>query len=183
MTHAYFFGYGSLVNRNTHLYTPVRMARLPGWRRQWVATPHRGLCYLTAVKDEACAIDGLVAEVPGADWAALDTRETGYDRHDTKVPGSDHATAIYAVPEQSWQPHGPEHPILLSYLDVVIAGYLSEFGTDGPQHFFETTSGWDAPVLNDRDAPLYPRAQPLTTPVRERVDDWLASCKSTILVS
>ncbi|MDX5384038.1 MAG: gamma-glutamylcyclotransferase, partial [Rhodobacterales bacterium] len=35
MKDAFFFGYGSLVNRATHDYGQARAATLPGWRRAW----------------------------------------------------------------------------------------------------------------------------------------------------
>jgi hypothetical protein len=49
------------------------------------------------------------------------------------------------------------HPVLLSYLDVVVQGYLQEFDEAGVAHFFDTTDGWDAPLLDDRTHPHYPR--------------------------
>ncbi|MEO0752271.1 MAG: gamma-glutamylcyclotransferase family protein, partial [Pseudomonadota bacterium] len=79
-TDAYFFGYGSLVNRNTHDYPDARPARLLGWRRVWRHTDLRPVAYLTVVPDDTAEIDGLMAAVPNADWAALDIRERAYDR-------------------------------------------------------------------------------------------------------
>ena len=55
-----------------------------------------------------------------------------------------------------------QKPILQSYLDVVFQGYLDHFGEDGIASFIATTLDWDRPILNDRDAPLYPRAQNLS---------------------
>jgi len=59
---------------------------------------------------------------------------------------------------------------LLSYLDVVVQGYEQVFGEAGVAAFFASTDGWDAPILNDRDAPQYPRHQPLATVQRDLVD-------------
>ena len=42
-------------------------------------------------------------------------------------------------------------------------------GEAGPAHFFETTTGW-GPVLDDRNDPLYPRAQTLAAQTRITVD-------------
>ena len=77
---AYFFGYGSLVNRNTHHFADAHRAQLRGWRRAWRHTSLREVAYLTVVPDEASVIDGLIAAVPADDWAALDEREGAYDR-------------------------------------------------------------------------------------------------------
>ena len=81
--------------------------------------------------------------------------------------------AIYAIPEGRHQAPTPESPILLSYLDVVIQGYLREFGEAGAVAFFETTDGWETPVRDDRTTPVYPRHKVLTASERGFVDDQL----------
>jgi len=63
---------------------------------------------------------------------------------------------------------------LLSYLDVVVQGFVHEFGTAGAKAFFETTDGWDTPVLDDRAAPIYPRAQTLSAEEQALTDRLLA---------
>ncbi|MEL7097261.1 MAG: gamma-glutamylcyclotransferase family protein [Pseudomonadota bacterium] len=174
MTTPYFFGYGSLVNRATHDYPQAQTAVLPGWRRQWVRSRHRAdVVFLTAMPDPGARIDGLIAAVPGADWEALDAREAGYRRHLTPQmqPGP---VSVYAVDPEDMVPQG-NHKILLSYLDVVVQGFLREFGTDGAERFFDTTTGWDIPVHNDRAAPIYPRAQTLTAEETRLVDTLLAA--------
>jgi hypothetical protein len=166
MKHAYFFGYGSLVNRATHAYPHAAPAIANGWRRAWVHTPTRPHAFLTAVRAPGHRIEGLIAAVPGNDWAALDEREAEYAR----IPDTDNilhsipevaGISIYAVPPESSSGMEGVHPILLSYLDVVLQGYLREFGEPGAETFIGTTDGWEAPVLDDRDAPLYPRYQRL----------------------
>lgn len=182
MTHPvkdpYFFGYGSLVNARTHDYENVQVATLKGWRRAWRASPLRAVCYLTAVPCADSEIDGLVASVPGADWGALDLRERAYAR----VPLGDEVThqagdievAVYAISDGAHRAPTAQNPVLLSYLDVVVQGYLHMFGRAGVERFFATTDGWHAPIQNDRDAPIYPRAQMLTDAERGLVDDWRA---------
>ncbi|CUH79107.1 gamma-glutamylcyclotransferase family protein [Tropicibacter naphthalenivorans] len=186
MTDTYFFGYGSLVNRLTHGYTPAHTARLRGWRRAWRAVPERDLCFLTAIPDPKAEILGLIAPVGADGWAALDTREAAYERHDaTRAIAHDSAAAhiaVYAIAPGRISLPTDRNPILLSYLDVVIQGYLTEFGPEGVAHFVETTSGWDAPILNDRAKPLYPRAQSLTQDERRMVDDILTRLGSKVLV-
>jgi hypothetical protein len=66
-----------------------------------------------------------------------------------------------------------DHAILLSYLDVVVQGFLKEFGESGVTRFFDTTDGWNTPVLNDRNDPRYPRAQVLSTAETALVDHHL----------
>ncbi len=184
MSDPFFFGYGSLVNRDTHGYGEAYHARLSGWRRTWRHTALRELAFLTAEPAADVAIDGLIARVPGDDWAALDEREAGYDRHPLAA-GLRHdapravAAQIYAVPAPE-TPLAPR-PILLSYLDVVVQGFLREFGADGADAFFATTAGWEAPVLDDRAAPRYPRHRVLARAERAFVDDRLAGMGARIL--
>lgn len=183
--HPRFFGYGSLVNRDTHDYPNAVRATLSGWRRKWVRTNAYHLAYLSVVPDEGTLIEGLTAEVPAGDWDALDSREHGYARlasgaavsHDlSPAPPVSH----YSVPQASWVTDG-SHAILLSYLDVVVQGYLREYGAGGVVRFFDTTDGWDTPILNDRAAPRYPRAQTLTAQETALVDQHLALRTATMI--
>jgi hypothetical protein len=108
--------------------------------------------------------------VPEGDWPALDAREIGYERRSTPWP----EVAVYAVPAPlAGAPHGG--PILLSYIDAVLQGFLDEYGPGGPDHFATTTDGWHIPVLNDRARPRYPRAQALSDAQRARVDAVLSA--------
>lgn len=185
MSIPYFFGYGSLVNRATHDFPNASKARLSGWRRTWRHTDLRPVAFLTVVPDDCSQIEGLIAHVPRDDWVALDYRERAYERvsvtqavqHDTK---QDAEIAVYAVPEHKHATPVACHPILLSYLDVVVQGYLREFGPQGADRFFASTTGWDAPVLNDRATPRYPRHQQLTAQETGFVDDHLAALSVNI---
>lgn len=166
MTHSYFFGYGSLVNAATHRYAPTERLRIQGWRRTWRQVADHPVALLSAMPDDDSAIDGLIAPVPDNNWAALDAREQGYNRlvlTPAALPDSyqEHDIAIYAVPETPVDGDPHKRPILLSYLDVVLQGYLQQFGPLGAEQFLATTDGWDRPVQDDRAAPRYPRHQAL----------------------
>lgn len=183
MADPFFFGYGSLVNRETHDFPQINRASLTGWRRGWRHTNMRDVAFLTAVPDPSSTIQGLIAHVPNQDWVALDEREWAYDRVQITAMVShplDHdiEIAVYAIPAERYSKPSLKHPILLSYLDVVIQGYLREFGETGAADFFTTTDGWDIPVLNDRAAPQYPRHQCLTAHETAFVDDQLAQITS-----
>ncbi len=178
----FFFGYGSLVNRATHAYPNAARARVMGWGRAWKKTSLRKGAFLTAVEAHGSEIEGLIAAVPGADWAALDEREFAYHRLPVTDISHEHDGAldvqIYRTrPDLEVESSDP-HPILLSYLDVVVQGYLKEFGQDGAMRFFETTTGWDCPILNDRSAPLYPRHQVLSTTETGFIDDRLKEIRA-----
>lgn len=172
----YFFGYGSLVNRATHDFSDPRPARLAGWCRAWRHTDLRPVAFLTAVPAPGAEIDGMIAHVPKGDWGALDQREWAYDRipatsavtHSIKYPVE---IAVYAVPEGRQKTPSDRYPILLSYLDVVVQGYLREFGQSGADRFFATTLGWESPIMNDRAEPRYPRHQQLKPEETAFVDD------------
>ena len=186
MADPFFFGYGSLVNRATHAFEDAHPARLSGWRRAWRHTRLRPLAFLTAVPAEGHVIDGLVAHVPNDDWAALDEREHAYDRTpvthvtDHAVPRAIHVQ-VYSIPHGRHGVPDETHPVLLSYIDVVVQGYLREFGEAGVARFFDTTDGWDAPILDDRAAPIYSRSQRLTGDERGLVDNGLRAVDARII--
>ena len=186
MADPFFFGYGSLVNRATHVFEDAHPAHLKGWRRAWRHTNLRPVAFLTAVPAEGHQIDGLIAHVPGDDWTALDFRERAYDRtHVTErtvhrvhrpiqVQVYSIAPGKHGVPDET-------HPVLLSYIDVVVQGYLREFGEAGVQRFFESTDGWDAPILDDRADPVYSRHQRLDPHERDLVHHWLRAVEARVI--
>lgn len=184
MSAPHFFGYGSLVHRSTHVY-PVRApAKLQGWRRAWRHSTHREIAFLTVMRAPGSVISGLIAEVPGGDWAALDAREHAYDRVRLAASETKGAEALdlhlYEASAHHTAPPSLRHPVLMSYLDTVIGGYLAEFGVAGAEAFFDSTDGWDAPILNDRAAPIYPRAQPLAPQERALVDSALRTLSAQV---
>lgn len=174
-----FFGYGSLVNLATHDYRDPRPARLSGWRRVWRHTSLRDAAFLSVEPDPSSTISGVLARVPGADWLALDAREAAYDRQDVSHAvlhdGALGPTAVYQVSPQHIMAPSTDHPVLLSYLDVVVQGFLRMYGPDGVADFFATTGGWDTPIFDDRAAPQYPRHQRLTPSETALVDAHLAA--------
>ncbi len=183
MSHPRFFGYGSLVNLATHDYADPRPARLLGWRRIWRHTDLRPAAFLSVERAAGVEIEGITAGVPGADWAALDAREYAYIRRDVshEVTPSHGETAVYEVEASRLVAPDVAHPILLSYLDVVVQGFLRVHGADGAARFFATTSGWQAPILNDRHAPRYPRAQTLSAAETATVDQALAQLGARVI--
>ena len=183
--HPHFFGYGSLVNRDTHDFTPVHSSRIKGWRRGWHRAPVRPAAFLSVVQDAGSVIDGVIAPVPNDDWQSLDAREYAYDRVVVTQSVTHSASdvrdiSIYAIPSAAIAPPDEDHPILLSYVDAVIQGYLREFGETSAAHFVDTTEGWATTVLNDRQDPIYPRAQVLTQQERAFVDDMLVTVNARV---
>lgn len=186
MTTPCFFGYGSLVNTATHSYTEPRPATLQGWRRIWRHATDRQIAYLSVHPVPEARIDGLLASVPRGDWAALDEREDGYDRHiipeqTLSYQGpAPHAPHLYVASPGRYQDPQVDHPILLSYLDVVVQGFLQVFGPEGAERFFQTTDGW-CKILDDRAEPLYPRAQRLEASQQAFVDKQLEQLSALVV--
>jgi Gamma-glutamyl cyclotransferase, AIG2-like len=181
-----FFGYGSLVNTDTHDYRNCRTATLSGWQRCWRQSSLRDTAYLSVEPVPGISIQGLIADVPGGDWAALDVRETGYDRlalaaaqitSDSPVPAVTH---IYKTSHHHLPDRASNHPLLLSYLDCVVQGFLAQFGPGGVSAFFASTSGWHTPIRNDRAEPHYPRARRLSVAETALVDSHLAALPAVI---
>ncbi len=186
MTDCFFFGYGSLVNARTHSYPETHMATLAGWKRSWRHTNLRPFPFLSVIKDDASQISGLMARVPGDDWSALDLREKGYARQTLSEHQVSHNRPAPATVQiyQTLHLHDitgrASYPILLSYLDVVVQGFLDIYGEQGVTDFFASTDGWEAAILDDRSAPLYARHQTLSKAETELVDDQLSKLSSKI---
>jgi len=181
MSTTHVFGYGSLVNARTHAMRGLEAARLKGFRRVWQPSPLRPVAFLTAVADAEGQVLGATAEVDPCGWAALDHRERAYRRHALPGPAIGRTgVAVYAV-ERVETPR-PEQPILMSYLDVVIQGFLEVHGVAGARDFFASTAGWETPVLDDRARPLYPLHQSLTGDECAVVDEGLASVGAVVTV-
>lgn len=169
---AAFFGYGSLVNLATHDYPNARRATLTGWRRIWCHAKTRPVAFLS-VHQAPGDIQGIIADVPDADWVALDAREHAYTRQDVSDVFGPH-TAIYQADPAKTAPPSTGHPILLSYLDVVVQGFLQQYGEQGVADFFASTDGW-GPIKDDRAAPTYPRFQTLTPQERALTDKFVSA--------
>lgn len=160
--------------------------RLNGWQRVWLSSARRDRSFLSVQPAQGVTISGLLAEVPEGNWQALDDREFAYNRKDvpvSKLTGAQDYHSDVQIYQGDPSFIAPEHskkPILLSYLDVVVQGYLEQFGQSGVTDFFATTHGWDTPVRNDRAKPEYSRSQKLSTREIELVD-WHLKNLSTVI--
>lgn len=180
MSGHYVFGYGSLVNAETHTFAPLFRARLEGWRRAWkhkVLTPTKRVTSLTIEPHLGSAVDGVVAHVPDQHWEDLNKREEGYDQ--ISLSGAYFAHSAPAGAQViTYQSRGDVtdvsgFPILLSYLDTVMLGFHQIGGHDAAAGFVNTTTGWDTPVLDDRADPIYPRAVFPDPVQRDMIEDLL----------
>lgn len=194
----WYFGYGSLVNTNTLGPQAETVAgTLGGWRREWrawwpgdgaaaakMAAGHVSPCTLTVRRDPSTAIRGVLVSEPAARLAELDRREHRYSRvpgigpdfrcDGRGAPGPDDAF-LYEADSDIRRAGCEAHPILQSYLDCVLDGFLTLWGEEGVRHFLATTDGWEAPILADRAAPRYPRAQAIAADRLALFDEALGS--------
>ena len=187
-----YFGYGSLVNRETRPADEAAApARLNGWHRVWghrsgANTDRPPSCSLSvepsAGTGRARGIDGVVVTLPIEALPVLDAREWGYERltlsaRDFDLPeglGTDVVHVYRSLPEHRL-PATPSQPILQSYVDCVLAGFLRLYGEGGLDDFLHTTHGWEGTIEDDRAAPRYPRAVDVPGALRARFDRLVAA--------
>lgn len=176
------FGYGSLVNRLTlPPHVSAEPVSLTGWRRAWRATSvaHAGgVCALSVVPGED-TIEGLLVTFEDEVRPVIDAREYRYDPLSVEALGE--GALIFRASADVDRFGDAESPVHLSYVDVVVQGFLTEFGEAGVERFFATTDGWHVPILDDRAAPRYPRAQQLTQNERSLCDRMLTMVDVTFL--
>ncbi|MFV2001496.1 MAG: gamma-glutamylcyclotransferase family protein [Paracoccaceae bacterium] len=180
----HIFGYGSLVNGATHRYGAAHLATLSGWRRAWRYTNVRDVAFLNVAPAPGSTVKGVIVAVPRHD-PELDEREYTYLR-ETVSDVVRHALPapveidIFTIPDGRHQSTSNNHMILLSYLDVVVQGFAHQYGEAGVQEFFETTDGWDVPVIDDRATPRYPRHQQVARELRSLTDQWLRTLSAVV---
>ena len=194
-----YFGYGSLVNdktRNAESFgIPVR---LKGYRRHWSvweASPERkalgllGAAALSVTSDREAYCDGLLVFDRKEHLAQVDLREAHYSRErirledmESEQPLTDRVDCYIYVGQPAFTSGSdPRLPILQSYIDAVMQGFLDKFGEEGAKRFVEETDGWHIPVLQDRDQPIYPRNVALASN-EERLIDQLVQATGAPLV-
>jgi hypothetical protein len=168
-----YFGYGSLVNRLTlrTKFLAIRRAEVVGWRRFW--TPRgdgSGPALLSVAREEGEVLQGVVVYDHADHLPAVDEREVGYDRRVVELdrvtieapPLAGVPLHIYEAPRLAVAEGADAPPILQSYLDAVLQGFLALYGDAGVRRFVSRTEGFARRIVTDRDAPRYPRAVALS---------------------
>jgi hypothetical protein len=133
---------------------------------------------LTVTRRPGVQLDGVFILDDAEGIAAVDRREAGYERvrlepGEVDAPFDELNAFLYVSSEANTRWGDDEYPILRSYLDCVLAGYIDVWGPDGARRFIQTTEGWQVPILNDRGMPQYPRAVALDEFSRSTIDDLL----------
>jgi hypothetical protein len=178
-----YFGFGSLVNKHT-LRTPyvdLVPATLIGWRRHWQAQenmPDRSVALLSVHRDAETSIAGLLVIDRKENLPAVDKREEGYTR--VSLSADDfHCLRKDELPNELYvyvakgDNRAPDLPLLQSYLDAVLQGFIEVYGKAAVEEFGKTTDGFSRHILDDRYKPLYPRSIVLSDPQRECIDTML----------
>lgn len=186
-----YFGYGSLVNRDTRPDAEqATNVVLNGWQRVWnhrvSQNDSRHPCTSLSIEPAEGFIEGVLVQIAECDLPVLDQREYGYERirlaaTDFVIPENLDVQEVYVYRSLAHNRHlaDEHHPVVQSYVDCVMAGYLKRFEEDGLQRFLHSTRGWDRPLLKDRHAPTYPRHVPLPAQHHARFDDLLAPVRKS----
>ncbi|MGU3493919.1 gamma-glutamylcyclotransferase family protein [Xanthobacteraceae bacterium A53D] len=176
----FLLGYGSLIETASREGTagykldavPVRVSPHFGYRRVWNARARSGWTALGLEKEvagrSAAPINGVLFPVDELSLTKFDRRESGYDR--VAVPNAmveslswlrlpETGTIWIYVPKADDRSLLPDarHPILQSYVDLVMSGALG-YGEAFARELVETTFGWSRYWLNDRTTARRPWA-------------------------
>jgi hypothetical protein len=182
----YAFGYGSLVDRVNQVPGCIWPVKLTGFTRAWrhcIDTDWGKVCALTIIPNNSARVTGVLVPLSPEGLTELDKREIGYIRrnvqqHHLTVEVSANELGpvfTYFSEEQLLRPGSREYPIWCSYVDYILAYYIQLFGGDAAHRFITETVGWEAPMLDDRHYPKYPRAKPLSIQMRTMIDQSLAA--------
>jgi cation transport regulator ChaC len=181
----YIFGYGSLINSKSRDTTgatnTVLPVRIKGLKRTWTQPIHADKVIALEVKESKdCTCNGVLLEIPSEELPKFDKREAGYTRiafpwskidiRDLQKP-VDKSGKVWVYVKAKEQTMPPEYKIIQSYVDVILSGCL-EYGEEFTREFIETTYNWDSSWINDRQAPIYPRALKHDLPL-EQIDTLL----------
>lgn len=192
-TRHYIVGYGSLMSHDSrYRYNSIDVDGIPvdvrGWHRAWnMASPGENITCVGAVPDnEDSVFNGMLVEVDEID-ESLKKREQNYHFIELQLDDLDIHCATWqgqlrdnrenlklwicqvADPQTSKE----SHPICQSYVDTCLSGCLEHKDEAFAMQFIEQTAGWDGYWLNDREAPLYPRAAKVSQQMHETIDDLL----------
>ena len=162
------------------------MGATPGVALPDGLTPSLLSAHRASETNPGAGIDGLLVIDLVDNLPEVDVREFRYHRRDIiladlEFPVGAFGDASDGVPELAFNLHvyearvehpptqGPS-PILRSYLDAVMQGFLREFGPEGVHRFVAETDAFHMPIHEDRHAAIYPRAVSLSASEIELFD-------------
>lgn len=181
----FIFGFGSIVNDESRRSLnpdsgdpiPVRISPEFGYKRMWnfqSSSAKLTALGLAKVHDptKRTTINGIIYPVNDVHLIDLDEREEGYDRVEVptdmiqtvnwqKLPDHEYTIWIYIpkggnnITGTDLNPADKYYPILQTYIDVVLLGFL-KYGENFVLEFLYTTGWWSKYWLNDRQVPRRP---------------------------
>jgi hypothetical protein len=176
----FIFGYGSLINSISRSVTgetgSAQAVKISGFTRHWSRISEDfGMSSVVVVPDTQGACNGVIVEVNPAEFESFDLRERGYQRvlvsleqiefydSHTDLNANDMSVDKCAIKIWLYQTDKvvvpcENHPVVFSYLDVILSGCL-EYSEQFCNDFISLTKGWHYAMLNDRQTPRYPRVQ------------------------
>ncbi len=189
----WYFGFGSLINKATrpgnHLMLP---ATLQGFTREWSYRSIGSYANVTALnilQAQGRQTTGVLVAEPLERLASLDEREHGYVRLEIdyrqlyfdqlSLPEKillqlkKEKIYLYQACETHYFLADENYPILQSYIDVVIAGIIEMFDYQQAVLAVRNWQGFDRPIANDRNQPIYPRAINFTSETLKKIDNVL----------
>ena len=177
----YIFGYGSLINSHSRKVTGETgravAVKVSGFARHWSnLSSGFGMSSVVVIVDPKETCNGVLIEVDASELRSFDLREKGYKRVLIELAQVEYYNpADQLIVDQSsscgkdtvkiWLYQADKvvapcqaAPVVFSYLDVILAGCL-EYSQQFSDDFMSCTQGWQHAMLNDRQAPRYPRVQ------------------------
>lgn len=171
------FGYGSLICPDSRAITAPTVAErhtIPvnaqNVERTWAKKSVRGMTSMGVRFREGVECVGVLVPVNEEELSQFDEREIGYDRVELKADDifqipflADHyyedtflaedkleIPRIWVYVQKDPIPATESHPIVQSYLDIILRGCLS-ISEEFADEFMKTTKGWDPAELSDDD--------------------------------
>ena len=167
---SYIFAYGGLILAESRSMTlgaaSVAMpVMLDGFERFWgFAAPAYGLTSLSLRINQGKKCAGVLFPITAPQLALLDVREEEYERvmvvaqniHPLVPQFEPINGRIFTYIAQTEHAPSTTNPIVQSEVDAILTGCLQEHGEPFAREVVQTTSGWQGPWLNDRQAPRFP---------------------------
>ena len=163
------FGYGSLVSARSAATTlgrpeptPLRPARLRGWRRRWSQArdnhrseksfaladgslpPHVLSLNVERGEDDAGPVNGVLIELTEAEFDRLDLREVRYNRIEvTELVEADgplpDPVIVYSAKDEHFAPEPPPGAIILATYAAAVEDAFAALGDGELEHYLACT--------------------------------------------
>ena len=171
------FGYGSLICPDSRALTAPSVAdrqaipvNVQNVERTWAKKSLRGMTSMGVRFRQGAECVGVLVPVNDDELSQFDEREVGYDRFElqpedilpipflddehyenTFLATGEQPPQIWVYVQQDPVPASENHPIVQSYVDIILRGCLG-ISEEFAQEFMRTTKGWDPAELSDDDS-------------------------------